>query len=170
MTEEIRNRVAESKLVVIDLEDYYLEGERTLFDISPWLVEGIILVEKQFRDAVNAFDWNVYENQYVALYCKTDAIVPSWAFNLVAAQLNKISKKTIVGDLKLLETIIYEEVLSSVNFDFVTDKPVIIKGCSNKPVPETAYISLANKIQDKAISIMYGEACSAVPIVKNKKR
>ena len=87
---------------------------------------------------------------------------------MVAAQLNKISKKTVVGDLKLLETIIYEEVLSSVNFDFVIAKPVIIKGCSNKPVPETAYISLANKIQDKAISIMYGEACSAVPIIKNK--
>ena len=78
MAEEIRNRVAESKLVVIDLEDYYPEGERTLLDISPWLVEGIILVEKQFRETVNSFDWSIFENKYVALYCKTDAIVPSW--------------------------------------------------------------------------------------------
>ena len=82
-----------------------------MLDISPWLVEGIILVEKQFRETVNSFDWSIFENKYVALYCKTDAIVPSWAFNLVAAQLNKISKKTVVGDLKLLETIIYEDVL-----------------------------------------------------------
>lgn len=169
MEEEIVNRVANSKLEVIDLEDYYPEGDRILLDISQWLEGGIILVEKKFRDLLKSVNWNIYKNAYVALHCATDAIIPSWAYNLVAAQLKGITHKTIVGDLNLLESLIYQEVINSLDLDYLDGKPVIIKGCSKKPVPESAYILLADKIQDKVVSIMYGEACSAVPIVKNKR-
>lgn len=169
MEEEIVNRVANSKLEVIDLEDYYPEGDRILIDISQWLEGGIILVEKKFRTLLKSVNWNVYKDTYVALHCATDAIVPSWAYNLVASNLTGKTRKTVVGDLNLLESLIYQEVINSLDFDYLDGKPVIIKGCSKKPVPESAYVLLADKIQDKVVSIMYGEACSAVPIVKNKR-
>ncbi|MDC6366386.1 MULTISPECIES: DUF2480 family protein [Flavobacteriaceae] len=166
--DEIVNRVAQSKLVTFDLEELYPEGQRITLDIKDWLYEGIILKEKDFRKYVDEQDWSAYQNTYVALYCSTDAIIPGWAFMLVASRLNPFVKKVVVGNMEDLETAIYQELLNSLDTAPFADKPVIIKGCSNKPVPENAYIMAMSKIQQVAKSVMYGEACSSVPLFKRK--
>ena len=169
MSDEIINRVANSQLVTINLEDYYPEGKRVLFDIKDWLYEGFVLKEKDFRNQVKDFDWSQFKDHYVALTCSSDAIIPAWAFMLLSIQLAPYTKKTIIGSLELLETSIYQDVLNELNITEFKDKPIIIKGCSNKPVPQNAYILLANKLKPIAKSIMYGEACSAVPLYKSKQ-
>lgn len=166
MAEEIINRVANSKLVTIDLEDLYPEGDRILFDIKDWLLEGLVLREKEFRMSAKAHDWSLYEGAYVALTCSTDAIIPGWAYMLLSTYLAPVAKKVVTGDLEILETIIYSEILQEFDVSQYRDLPVIIKGCSRKPVPKNAYLQLINKLQPVAKSIMYGEACSSVPLYK----
>lgn len=168
MPDEIVNRVANSKLITINLEDYYPEGTRVLFDIKDWLLEGLVLREKEFRTQVTNHNWEQYKNNYVALSCSTDAIIPGWAYMLISIQLENYSKKTIIGDLETLETCIYQDVLSKIDVTVYKNKPIIIKGCSNKPVPQNAYIMLSGLLKPVAKSIMYGEACSSVPLYKRK--
>lgn len=168
MEGEIKNRVANSKLITIDLEELYPPGKRVILDISPWLYEGIILREKDFRASIKNHDWTQYADCYVAINCSSEAIIPAWAFTLVAVQLSPIVKKVCKGSLNDLETILYSEIISNINFDTYEDKPIIIKGCSNKPVPENAYLLLVQKLLPIAKSIMYGEACSSVPLFKKK--
>jgi len=167
-TQPIVNRVAQSKLVTFDLEDYYPEGKRLTLDIKEWLFEGLILREKEFRQAVELHDWQQYKDSFVALYCSTDAIIPGWAYMLISTRLQPYAKQLIVGDLEQLESAIYLSVLADLDLSQFKDKPVIIKGCSDKPVPENAYLWAASKIRDVAKSVMYGEACSAVPLYKRK--
>ncbi len=168
MSEEIRNRVAQSKLVAFDLEELYPEGKRILFDIKDWLYEGFILKEKDFRKSIDEYSWEQYRSQYIALSCSTDAIIPGWAYMLIATKLQPYAKKVIVGDLDQLETSIYQSIIENLDVSNFKDKLVIIKGCSNKPVPENAYLLATIKIQEVAKSIMYGEACSSVPLYKRK--
>lgn len=168
MPEEIINRVANSKLITLNLEDYYPEGKRLLFDIKDWLYEGFVLREKDFRNQVSEHDWSQYKDFYVALTCSTDAIIPAWAFMLLSIHLQPFAKKTIIGNLDTLETSIYQDIINTLDVSQYKGKPIIIKGCSNKPVPQNAYIMLANKLKPIAKSIMYGEACSSVPLFKNK--
>ena len=167
--EEIINKVAQSSLEVFDLEDYYQEGIRTQIDISQWLLEGFLLKEKDFREALKNHHWEQYQNHFVAIYCSTDAILPAWATILVASHLSPYAKKVVLGSLDDLETVIYQEQISLVDFSNFKEKPIILKGCSKKPVPETAYIFAIQELQKVAKSIMYGEACSAVPIYKSRK-
>jgi len=168
MQEKIINRVANSKLVTIDLEDYYPEGERILFDIKNWLYEELILKEKDFRNYVKQHDWSQYQDSYIALTCSADAIIPSWAYLLITSNISSFSKKVVVGDLIDLETSIYQDIISELDISTLKDKPVIIKGCSNKSIPDTAYTLLIYRLIDIVKSIMYGEACSTVPIFKSK--
>jgi hypothetical protein len=168
MAEDIVNRVANSKLVVFDLEDYYPKGKRITFDIKDWLFEGLVLREKDFRAQVIAHDWSQYQDAYVALTCSTDAIVPAWAYMLLTMHLEPFAKKTIIGDLEQLETSIYQTIIENLDVTLFNGKPLIIKGCSNKPVPANAYILLSQKLKPFAKSIMYGEACSSVPLFKKK--
>ena len=168
MEEEIINRVAQSKLITFDLEELYQEGEREVLDITQWLYEGLILREKEFRKQLEEVDWTAYQDKYVALTCSSDAIVPGWAFMLVTSKLAPFTKKVVQGDLETLETVLYQEQLMDYDFSDFKDKPIIIKGCSNKPVPQNAYLMAITKIQQVAKSVMYGEACSAVPLFKNK--
>lgn len=165
-TGEIVNRVANSALVTIDLEDYYPKGARICFDIKDWLYEGLVLREKEFRTLVNTHDWAIYKDQFIALHCTSDAIIPGWAFMLIRLQLSGIAKQVVVGDLEALETTLYQTIISDLDLHFCENKPVIIKGCSNKPVPQNAYLFLIDKLQPIAKSIMYGEACSSVPLFK----
>ncbi|HLV14863.1 MAG TPA: DUF2480 family protein [Xanthomarina sp.] len=169
MAEEIINRVANSKLVVVDLEDYYQKGQRIVFDIKDWLYEGFVLREKDFRQQVSEHDWSQYKDCYVALTCTTDAIIPGWAYMLLTMELSAFAKKTVIGDLNLLETSIYQDIIQGLDIEEYRDKPLIIKGCTNKPVPENAYVMLSEKLKPIAKSIMYGEACSAVPLYKKPK-
>lgn len=166
MSEEIVNKVANSALEIFDLEDYYQDGTRTQIDISQWLFEGIVLREKQFREDLKNHNWAQYQDHFVAIYCPNDVVLPAWASILVATYLTKVSKKVVFGTLDALETSLYEDVFYTLDFSKYQDKPVILKGCSKKPVPQSAYIMAIQQLQKVARSIMYGEACSAVPLFK----
>ena len=168
MKEEIINRVANSKLKVIDLEDYYPKGERVLFDIKDWLLEGLVLREKDFRVFVSEHNWEQYKGCYVALHCSTDAIVPDWAYMLISIALRDYAKLAIIGSLNDLESILYTQIISNLEVSEYKDSPVIIKGCSHKPVPSNALILLSQKLKPLAKSIMFGEACSSVPLYKKR--
>ncbi|TXD47694.1 DUF2480 family protein [Polaribacter sp. IC073] len=169
MAEEIINRVANSKLKTFDLEEIYPEGKRVVFDIKDWLFEELILKEKDFRASVKNHDWSQYQNNFVAISCSADAIIPSWAFMLIAAEATPFASKVVIGDLDLLETVLYQELLNFVDLRDYTGCPVIIKGCAEKPIPNTAYAFLIAKLQPITKSIMFGEACSTVPLYKAKK-
>jgi hypothetical protein len=167
--DEIVNKVANSVLEVFDLEDYYPSGIRTHLDISQWLLHGFLLKEKDFREALKNHDWSQFQNHFVAIHCSTDAIIPAWSSILVTVYLSPFAKKVVVGNLTDLETSLYQEILSTLDYSKYQDKPVILKGCSKKPVPESAYIMAIQKLQPFVKSIMYGEACSAVPLYKKSK-
>ncbi len=167
--EEIVNKVASSTLVVFDLEDYYPTAIRTQIDLSQWLIDGFLLKEKDFRESLRNHDWSQYQNQLVAIHCSTDAIVPAWASILVAIQVAPFAKKVVSGNFEDLDSSSYQEILAAIDYSIYKDKPIIIKGCSKKPVPESAYILAASYLQPFARSIMYGEACSAVPLFKKSK-
>ena len=169
MAEEILNRVANSKLITFNLEDYYPEGERVLFDVKDWLLEGFVLRESEFREQAKNHDWSQYEGKFIALTCSSDAIIPAWAFMLLATYLQPFAKKVITGDLETLETVLYTEVISKMDVSNLQDKPVIVKGCAHKPVPKNAYLLLIEKLQPLVKSLMYGEACSSVPLYKKPK-
>jgi hypothetical protein len=165
---EITNKVANSKLITINLEDYYLEGQRVIFDIKDWLFNNQVLKEKEFREHVKSHDWSQFKNKYVALTCSTEAIIPGWAYILITIELAPFAKKIAVGSLEDLETILYAETIHSTDFSDLKNGMLIIKGCSKKPVPPNAYLLLSQKLQPIAKSIMYGEACSSVPLYKKK--
>ncbi len=170
MENEIINRVANSKLITIDLEDLYIEGTRVVFDIKDWLYEGLILKEKDFREKVKSYNWSEHKDQFVALTCSTDAIIPGWAFMLITTAISPYANYTVIGDLELLETQLYAFEIEKLELSDYKDKPIIIKGCSNKPVPANAYVTLVQKIQPVVKSILYGEACSSVPLYKKPKK
>ncbi|UFH36187.1 DUF2480 family protein [Flavobacterium acetivorans] len=166
--DEIINKVANSVLEVFDLEDYYPKGIRTQIDISQWLLDGFLLKEKDFREHLKNHDWTQYQNHFVAIHCSTDAIIPAWASILVAIQLAPFAKKIVNGTIEDLDAALYEELLPKLDYSVYQNKPIIIKGCSRKPVPMRAYVLAAHHLQVYARSIMYGEACSAVPLYKKK--
>jgi len=169
MADEIVNRVAKSKLKTLDLEDFYPKGSRTSIDIKNWLFHELILKEKDFRESLKNHDWSQYQNHYIALNCSSDAIIPSWAYMLIATYTSPFAIKTIVGNLQQLDIAIFQDMLNNFSVEAYKNVPVIIKGCSNKPIPETAYIQLIEKLQPVAKSIMFGEACSTVALYKKKK-
>ena len=164
--EEIVNKVAASKLEIFDLEDYYPAGKRISLDISQWLAEGFLLREKDFRESLKQHDWSQYQDAYVAVFCSTDAIVPAWASILVTLHLAPFARQVVNGSMESLDTALYQQILPALDYSVFQDKPVIIKGCSKKPVPMSAYVMAAQYLQPFAKSIMYGEACSAVPLYK----
>ncbi|MBT3445123.1 MAG: DUF2480 family protein [Flavobacteriaceae bacterium] len=165
----IVNRVAESALITFDLEKLYQIGQRQSIDLSQWLYEGLILKEKDFRAQLNAHDWSVYQDQFVALYCSTEAILPAWASLLVTSHLQPYSRKVVMGTLEDLEVQLFSEEIQLLDVTPFKDKPVIIKGCSDKTVPQDAYVQLIAKLQPIVKSLFYGEACSSVPLYKKKK-
>ncbi|MBQ4913509.1 DUF2480 family protein [Maribacter sp. MMG018] len=170
MSDEIINRVSQSKLVTVDLEEYYPSGKRIVLDIKDWLFEGFILREKEFRAYLKEHDWEQYKDAYVVLTCSTEAIVPGWAYMLITTKLHPYAKKVVQGTLEDLETLLYQSIIENMDVSGYKNKPVIIKGCSKKPVPPNAYIMIADKLQSVAKSIMYGEACSSVPLYKEKNQ
>lgn len=169
MSEEIINKVAESGLITIDLEEFYPEGERVLLDVKPLLFQELILKEKDFREFIKNQDWSKYKNKLVAITCTNDAIVPTWAYMLLSLALESHAKKIVFGTLNELETILFEEALSRINFSQYKDARIVIKGCSAKPVPTNAFVKLTAALKPFAKSIMYGEPCSTVPLYKAPK-
>ncbi len=165
----IVNKVANSKLVTINLEDFYPIGERVLFDIKDWLHQGAVLKEKDFRENVKNHDWSKYKDNFVALYCSADAIIPSWAYLLITTKLAPFTKRVVVGTLEKIETILFNEIIDKLDVSVYKEKLILVKGCSDTKIPESAYVQLIEKLIPVASSIMYGEACSSVPLFKAKK-
>ncbi|AWM13571.1 DUF2480 family protein [Flavobacterium sp. NRK F10] len=167
--EEIVNKIAESSLEVFDLEDYF-PGEHVVeLDISQWLLEGFILKEKEFRQQLKDFDWSIYQDKYVGITCSTDAILPAWTFALIAVYLKPIVLKVIHGTKEQVVEEWYKDILAKTDYSPFQDKPVILKGCSKKEVPQSVYTLAIQKLMPFARSIMFGEACSAVPLYKRTR-
>lgn len=167
--EEIINKVENSGLVTIDLGELYLPGERVLLDIKDQLFQELILREKDFREYIKLHDWSQYKDKYVALTCSADAIIPDWAWMLLASALEPFAKKMVFGSIDTLETVLFDEQLASFETENFRDKRVVIKGCGDKPVPKFAFIELTRKLRPLVKSIMYGEPCSTVPVYKQPK-
>lgn len=167
---EIINRVAQSPLIVFNLEDYYQKGERIVLDLKDWLFQGLILREKDFREAVKEHDWEQYTGEHVALTCTVDAIIPTWAYMLLTTRLEPHAATVIHGTLEELEKALFKISLDKVDIDQFADKKVVVKGCGNLPVPEFAYVEITRKLRPVASSIMYGEPCSTVPLYKKPKK
>lgn len=165
---EIINRVALSSLVTLDLNEYYPKGERVLFDLKNCLYQELILKERDFRQFVKSTDWNLYKDKNVAIDCSVDAIVPVWAYMLVASSLAPYARHVVFGNLSVLESFLWKESLSAINPDEYLDAKMVIKGCGKRPVPEFAFVEATRILQPIVSSIMYGEPCSTVPIYKKR--
>ena len=167
--DEIKNKVAESGLITIDLEDYITPGERIVFDIKPWLFHELILKEKDFRENIKVHDWSAYKDKYIAITCTSDAIVPTWAYMLITLALSPFARKIVFGDLNTLEQTLFEEKLAEMDPLKFKDARIVVKGCGEKQIPVNAYVRLTERLKPNVKSIMYGEPCSTVPLYKAPK-
>ncbi|MBA3663548.1 MAG: DUF2480 family protein [Bacteroidetes bacterium] len=169
MENEITNKVANSGIVTVNLEDFITDGDRVLFDIKPLLFQELILKEKDFREFIKTNNWSIYKDKLVALTCSADAVVPTWAYMLLTLALEPYAKKIIFGTLNDLENLLFAEKLATLNVTEFKDARVVIKGCGEKPLPTNAYIQLTTLLKPVVKSIMYGEPCSTVPLYKAPK-
>lgn len=166
MSEPFINKVAESGIITLNLEDYYPKGEVAVFDMKPYLFMEMILKEKDFREALKTADLSAYQNKYVAITCTADAIIPMWAYMLVASALQPIAKDVVFGNEDFLHQTLFIKNLQSINAKEFEDKRVVIKGCGDLPISETAYVEATKLLRPYAKSIMFGEPCSTVPVYK----
>lgn len=165
---EIINRVAGSSLVTFDLEAYYQPGERVLVDLKDQLFEEQILREKDLRDFIKSNDWSLYKEKFVAITCSVDAVIPTWAYMLVAIALRPYAKAIEFGTLEKLEERLFEDALAKVDWQQFRNAKIVVKGCSKINVPAWAYVKSITELQPIAASLMFGEACSTVPLFKRK--
>ena len=157
-------------LIQFNLEEFLEGQEFQLYDIKDNLFQGLIIREKELRDFVKTNDWSVYQGKHVGIYCSTDAIIPTWAYMLVSSYLHGIAKEIFQGSAAEYYTYYYKQVLNKIDYSQYQDKRIVIKGCSDKPVPTIAYMEITSKIKSYAKSIMYGEPCSTVPIFKKPRK
>lgn len=162
------NKVAESSLISLDLASYYPAGERVLFDIKDQLFQGLMLREKDFREFVKTHNWSLYANKHIAVHCSTDAIVPTWAYMLVASKLSPFAQTIVFGDLAALELTLFDRALAAIPIENYRDQRIVVKGCGDIPVPTSAYVTLADMLAKVAQSVFFGEPCSTVPVYKRK--
>ena len=168
-SEQIINKVANSALVTFDLEDLFEPGERILLDIKDQLYEGLLLREKPFREFIKSHDWSRYQDKFVAIVCSTEAIVPTWAYMLMAIALKPFVKRVVFGSLTDLEIENYRVALNQIQWSSYKDAKVVVKGCSKVDVPVAVYVDVADRLTPYASSIMFGEPCSTVPLFKKRK-
>ena len=169
MSDEIINKVAESGLITIDLEKYLPQKEEiAVFDLKDFLFMGMILKEKDFREALKQQDWEKYKNKNVAITCTADAIIPVWAYMLVTTYLQPVTKEIIVGGEKEIYKAVFLKNISSIATSEFMDKRIVLKGCGETPIDDFAYAEATRKLLPVAKSIMYGEPCSTVPVYKKK--
>jgi hypothetical protein len=166
--ENIVNKVAQSGLVTLDPAAFYPAGERVVYDIKDNLFHGLILKEKDFREFVKGHDWTQYQDKNVAITCTADAIVPAWAYMLLANRMAPYAREIVFGDKQVLETVLFEKSMANANLEQYRDQRVVIKGCGDTEVPVSAYVELTKRLTPIARSLMFGEPCSTVPIYKRK--
>ncbi len=164
---EIKNKVADSGLVNFDLSQLVPKGRRMGIDLKEYLYEGLILREKEYRQQIASLDTQTFQDAFVYIYNSADAIVPLWAYFLITAKVTETAKKVIFGSRDALETILMHDALERYDFSALEGKRVLVKGCSENPLPENAYVELVQKLKPVVKSLMFGEACSNVPIFKN---
>lgn len=165
---EIENKVAKSSLINIDLEDFYPKTDIVEFDLKPFLFQELVLKEKDFRAQLKEHDWQQYEGKAVAIMCSADAIIQPWAYLLVSSHLQPYAAHITYGTKAEVLKELYAKIIDELDISEYTDGRIIVKGCSKKDVPQSAYIKLVEKLQPIVKSLMYGEACSTVPLFKRK--
>ena len=168
MSEKIVNKVALSPLLTLDLEEYYPKEEIKTFDLKPYLFMELILKEKDFRAALLNTDWSIYQDKIIAVTCTVDAIIPIWAYMLVATYLEPVAKDVIMGNEKKAAEQTLLKKIQAINIDKYTDKRIVVKGCGEIPIGDFAYMEITKRLRPVAKSIMYGEPCSTVPVYKKK--
>ena len=166
MSEAIVNKVSESGLITLDLEQYYPREEVVLYDLKDYLFMGLILKEKDFRESLKNLDWEVYKNKYVGVTCSADAIIPPWAYMLAASYLQPVAKDVIMGDEKEVHKTIFLKNIQGIDANEFTGQRVVVKGCGDTPIGEFAYMEITKLLRPVVKTIMYGEPCSTVPIYK----
>ena len=166
MKKEIINKVENSSLKTIDLDLLIPKTPRVIFDIKNWLVNDLILIEKDFRELIKNHNWNQYLGKYVSIQCSNNAIIPDWAFLLVSKSLKELEIENFIGSLYVMEHIIMKKTIDKLDLSSFKNKSIIIKGCSRKSIPKASYSFLIDRLQPIAKKIMFGEACSSVPIFK----
>ena len=166
----ILNRVENSSLVSIDLEDLYDSHERILYDLRTNLYQDLILREKDFRSFIKSYQWEEFKDKNVAITCSVDAIIPTWAYMLLISRIQPHARFVMIGDLDDLEKSLFQKSLEQIDMSKYKDARVVIKGCSNKPVPAYTYGELTRKLMPFVSSIMFGEPCSTVPVYKKPKK
>ena len=166
--ENFVNKIAQSGLVTLDPASFYPEGERVIYDIKDNLFMELILKEKDFREFVKGHDWTQYQNKYVAVTCSADAIVPAWAYMLLANKMAPYAKEVVFGDEDVLETVLFVKSIANMDPEQYRDQRIVIKGCGDIPVPVSAYVELTKKLTPVVKSLMFGEPCSTVPIYKKR--
>lgn len=166
---EIVNKVAQSGIVTLDLEDLVPEREESVIDIFDQLFQGLILKEKDFRAWVKEHDWSAYADHNVAVYCSSDAVIPTWAYMLVASALSPFTEHVFFAEPSALPALLAERALSTIHAEDYTDKRVVIKGCGDRVISSHAYVLLTHKLVHTAKTVMYGEPCSTVPVYKQRK-
>ncbi|MCU0436851.1 MAG: DUF2480 family protein [Raineya sp.] len=168
-TEEIVNKVAQSGLITLDIKDFYPKGERIIYDLAQNLFQGLILKEKDFRQFLKEHDWSLYKNKNIAIICSADAIVPTWAYMLLAVHLEPYANYFVFGDLETLEIELFKKKLSKINITEYEGKRIVIKGCSDMPIPTYVYVEITRLLKPYVQSLMFGEPCSTVPLYKKTK-
>ncbi|WP_113663553.1 DUF2480 family protein [Pedobacter nanyangensis] len=166
--ENIVNKVAASGLITFNLEDYLENGERVLYDIKDNLFHGLMLREKDFRDFVKEHDWQQYQDKNIAITCTADAIVPTWAYMLLANKMRPFANQVVFGSLETLETVLFSKALAQINLEDYAGQRVVVKGCANPQIPISAYVEVTALLTPVVKSLMYGEPCSTVPLYKRK--
>jgi hypothetical protein len=168
MSEPFVNKVAESGLISLDLAQYIPNNEIVIFDIKPFLFMELILKEKDFRASLNNIDWTIYQDKIVGIFCSTDAIIPMWANMLIVSNLSPFAKSVFFGDENKTRELVLLEQIQNIDPTSFIDQRVVIKGCGDTPIGESAFIAITQKLRPVVKSIMYGEPCSTVPVYKKK--
>lgn len=166
--ENIVNKVAQSGLITVDLADFAPEKDIVVYDIKENLFHGLILREKEFREFIKSHNWNLYSDKHIGIVCTADAIVPTWAYMLLANKFDAVAVSVHFGDEDEVRSFLFEKALSHIDYEKYANQRIVVKGCGEIPIPTSAFVTFTSALSKVAKSIMYGEPCSTVPVFKRK--